>query len=137
MVVGEGGIARNSGRVAGGGEWNRSVTNIPFPPSTVAGAISDNIRSTRYSAVPMVDSAAFTNQTTGRLIGAGCACEKLFYFYFYFFSQCSRAGSKPMARLWAEPLLGLKRGLLARADGTGDLHLIAKVQIQRVCHSIT
>ena len=33
-------------------------------------------------------------------------------FLFYFISQYSRAGSKPMARLWAKPLLGLKRGLL-------------------------
>ena len=32
-------------------------------------------------------------------------------FFFFFVSQYSRAGSKPMARLWAEPLLGLKRGL--------------------------
>ena len=31
--------------------------------------------------------------------------------FFFFFSQYSRAGLKPMARLWAGPLLGLKRGL--------------------------
>ena len=34
-----------------------------------------------------------------------------FIFFFFFLIQYLRAGSKPMARLWAEPLLGLKRGL--------------------------
>ena len=53
---------------------------------------------------------------------------------FFFFSQYSRAGSKPMARLWAESLLGLKRGLCEEPPKTKENSGVTKkTQVQCLC----